>query len=181
MTKSLKTIQTIAKIAKVISNIIFVFSIIGAIACILSVSAMASTQNFEIEGQTIVTLIESSGMNFVTFMFSCVSAIIICIGSAIVSKFAAIYFSNELEDGTPFTYAGAKELLRLGIISIAIPLATSIILSIAFVSTKLFWPSLSEDALTGDSISIGFGLMLIVMSVIFKHGAELEEKLNSNI
>ena len=181
MTRSLKTIQTIAKIGKLVSNIIFVFSIIGAIACIIAVSAIASVQNLEIEGQTVVSIVESAGMNFVSFIFSCVGAIISCIGSAVISKFAINYFTNELEDGTPFTYAGAKELLRLGIISVAIPVAISTVLGIAFIITKLFWPPLAEEALLTEPFSIGIGIMLIIMSIIFKHGAELEEKLQIDI
>ena len=33
-----------------------------------------------------------------------------------------LYFKNELADGNPFTLRGAKELMRLGILTIAIPL-----------------------------------------------------------
>ncbi len=177
MSKSLKTIQTFAKIGKVIANIIFIFSIIGAIASIIAVSTIASIQNLEFEGQTVVGLVESTGISFVTTVFSCASSIVTCIGAAVISKFAVIYFTNELDDGTPFTYAGSKELLRLGILSVAIPMATSTVLGIAFIITKLFWPPLAEDAISGEPLSIGVGILLIVMSVVFKHGAELEEKL----
>lgn len=177
MTKTLKTIQTFAKVGKIVSNIIFVFSIIGAIICLIAVSAMAGIQNVEVEGKTVAGLIEEeSGTDFVTFIFTCVSAIVSCIGGAVIAKFAVNYFTNELDDGTPFTYAGSKELLRLGIITVAVPMAISTILGIAFIITKFFWPSLAESAMSEDSISIGIGLLLIVMSFVFKHGAELAEK-----
>lgn len=180
MSKSLKTIQTISKVAKVISNIIFIFSIIGAVACILAASALAGSQNIMLEGQSMVNIIESTGINFVTFMFSCIVSFFACIGSAVIAKFASTYFTNELEDGTPFTHAGAKELRRLGILAIVIPLAISILTSLTFTITKIFWPILSEDALSSEPVSIVFGLMLIVMSVVFKHGAEIVEKLYNN-
>ena len=180
MSKSLKTLQTISKIGKIISDIIFVCSIIGAVACIIAVSALASSQNIILEDQSMVDLIESMGINFVTVIFSCVISIFACIGSAVVAKFASNYFANELEDGTPFTYAGSKELLRLGILATAIPLAISVLTSLIFTITKLFWPMLSEDAIANESVSIVFGLMLIVMSIVFKHGAEIVEKLYSN-
>ena len=180
MTKTLKTIQAIAKIAKIISNIAFVLSIIGAIACLIAVAALTATQNVTIEGTTVAGFIEKeTGIDFVTTVFSCVSALIACIGGAVISKFASIYLTNELDDGTPFTYAGAKELMRLGILTVAIPLAISIVTSIAFGFTKLFWPSLSESALSEDSISIGIGLLLIVMSLVFQHGAEVVDKYQS--
>ena len=96
MSKSLKTLQTISKIGKIISDIIFVCSIIGAVACIIAVSALASSQNIVLEGQSMVDLIESMGINFVTVIFSCVISIFACIGSAVVAKFASNYFANEL-------------------------------------------------------------------------------------
>ena len=181
MSKSLKTIQTFAKIGKIIANICFIFSIIGAIGCLIAVSAIVGTKDLEFEGQTVVGLVEATGINFVTTVFSCASAIVICIGSAIVAKLAVNYLSNELEDGTPFTYNGAKELFRLGILSMAIPAGISVVLGIAFTVTKLFWPPLDESALINDSISITVGLMLIIMSFVFKHGAELDEKIQNNI
>lgn len=181
MSKSLKTIQTISKVGKIISDIIFIFSIIGAVACIIAVSALASSQNVVLEGQSMIDLIESVGINFVTVMFSCAASILACIGSAVVAKFASNYFANELEDGTPFTYAGSKELLRLGILATAIPVAISIIISVAFTITKIFWPMLSEEAIANDSVSIVFGLMLIVLSIVFKHGAEIVEKMQNDI
>lgn len=176
MEKTLKTIQTFAKVGKIVANIIFIFSIIGAIFCTLAVAILAGTQNMEFEGMTVVGLVEESGVNFVTTVFSCVISAIACIGSAVIAKFAVNYFTNELDDGTPFTYAGSKELLRLGIISVAIPMAISIILGIAFTITKLFWPALSESAMSENSFSIGVGLMIIILSFVCKHGAELVEK-----
>ena len=181
MSKSLKTIQTFAKVGKVIANICFIISIIGAIGCVIAVSAILGVKDLEIEGRTVVGIVESTGVNFVTTVFSCSSAIVTCIGSAVLAKFATNYFSNELEDGTPFTYNGAKELLRLGILSMAIPAAISVILGIAFTVTKLFWPPLDEAALVNEPISITVGLMLIIMSFVFKHGAELEEKLQIDL
>ena len=93
-------------------------------------------------------------------------------------KFAEIYFSNELEVGTPFTYDGAKELLRLGLIGLILPLCVSAISSIAFTVTKLFWPILEPDALI-ESPSIGIALIVIIISFILKYGADLEEKAQS--
>ena len=181
MSKSLKTLQNLSKIGKVVSNIIFVFSMIGAIISIIAVTTIASVQKVEFEGQTVVNAVESTGTNFVTMIFLGVAIVITCTAIAILSKFAVNYFTNELEDGTPFTYSGAKELLRLGILSIAIPAATSTIIGIAYLITKSFWPALSDEIMIGEPISIGFGIVLIIMSLVFKHGAELEEKLKIDL
>ena len=181
MSKSLKTIQTFSKIGRIISKICFILSIIGAIGCLIAILSILGTKDLKFEGQTMIGIIETSGVTFVTVVFDCCQGLISCIGSAVLSKFAVIYFTNELDDGTPFTYNGAKEIFRLGILSIAIPAGISIALSIAFTVTKLFWPQLDESALVNDSISITVGLMLIIMSFVFKHGAELDEKIQNNI
>jgi hypothetical protein len=181
MSKSLKTLQALSKIGKVFSNIIFIFSMIGAIISVIAVTTMASMQKLEIEGQTVVDAVESTGTNFVTMVFLLIAIGITCTAIAVLSKLAVNYFTNELDDGTPFTYAGAKELLRLGILSIAIPAATSTVIGIAFIITKYFWPALSDEIMIGEPISISFGIMLIIMSLVFKHGAELEEKLKIDL
>ena len=86
MSKSLKTIQTFAKIGKVIANIVFIFSIIGAIASIIAVSTIASIQNLEFEGQTVVGLVESSGVNFVTTVFAAPSYTTLTVAPLLRSK-----------------------------------------------------------------------------------------------
>ena len=125
-----------------------------------------------------VNIIEEAGAPFVTTMFSACISILYCISSAVIFKFAENYFSNELEVGTPFTYDGAKELLRLGLIGLILPLCVSAISSIAFTVTKLFWPILEPDALI-ESPSIGIALIVIIISFILKYGADLEEKAQS--
>ena len=56
----------------------------------------------------------------------------ICAGEAVLSKFAEHYFKRELADGTPFNLGGAKELMRLGIFTICIPIGTQIIAEIVY-------------------------------------------------
>ncbi len=178
MSKNLNTIQKIAKAGRIISKIIFIFSIIGAVASFIGVSALWGLHKVELDGVEVVNIIEEAGAPFVTTMFSACISILYCISSAVIFKFAEIYFSNELEVGTPFTYDGAKELLRLGLIGLILPLCISAISSIAFTVTKLFWPILEPDALI-ESPSIGIALIVIIISFILKYGADLEEKAQS--
>ena len=180
MSKSLKTIQTFSKVGRIIAKICFILSIIGAIGCLIAILSIVGTKDLEFEGQTMVGIIEASGVTFVTVVFDCCQGLISCIGSAVLSKFAVNYFTNELDDGTPFTYNGAKEIFRLGILSIAIPVGISIVLGIAFTVTKLFWPQLDDNALISESISLTTGLLLIVMSFVFRHGAEIAERTQSD-
>lgn len=84
------------------------------------------------------------------------------------------YFAHELTAGTPFTQNGAKELLRLGILTICIPLGCLILAQI--VSGILAGFLNCDDLLkieNGGSVSLG--IMFIVMSLLCKYGAERGE------
>lgn len=57
---------------------------------------------------------------------------ILCAGEAVLAKFAEHYFKRELVDGTPFDLGGAKELRRLGILAICIPIGTQMLAEIIY-------------------------------------------------
>ena len=178
MSNSLPTIQKIAKVACVIAKIVFVCSIIGAIFLALSLFATVSTRTVELDGISVAGMIENmTGTNFASFVFSSVASLASCVGAIITSKFAIIYLTHELEDGTPFTPAGSKELLRYGILATAIPFGISTLTSLAFTITHVFVPHLNDSLLSDDSISLGFGIMVIILSIVCKHGSELAERI----
>ena len=179
MSKNLSNVQKIFNVCRIISKAIFILSIIGAVACFVGFTALWGLHKVEVDGIEVVNILEEGGEPFVTMMFSICIAMLSCISGAIISKFAEIYFSNELEVGTPFTYSGAKELLTIGILSFALPTAVSIISGIAYTITKLYWPML-ELEISGMSISIEVALIIVVISYVFRYGAELEEKAINN-
>jgi hypothetical protein len=107
----------------------------------------------------------------------CIIGLIACVGEAVFAFLAERYFANVLTDGTPFTFGGAKECFRLGVASIIISVAISLISAITifvFMLIQLYGKDFDVDF----SISITTGLFFIFMSVIFKHGAELEQASN---
>ena len=178
MQNSLQTIQKIAKIAKIIATIVFVCSIIGAICLTIALISTVSLRNIDIEGISIVGLIEeATETSFASYVFSSVVALASCIGSIITSKFAMIYLTHELEDGTPFTPMGSKELLRYGILATAIPFGISTLSGLAFTVTKILVPHLDDSLLSNETVSLGFGIMVIILSIVCKHGSELAEKI----
>ena len=65
--------------------------------------------------------------------------LIVCAGQAVLAKFAETYFKNKLQAGTPFTFGGAKELLRLGVLTLVIPTGCSVLGSIAEGIAAGFW------------------------------------------
>ena len=179
--KTLKTIQVFAKIGKVLSIIAHVCCMIGAIACTVCVGLLA------IYGEKAIDLAKD-GVNQVDDEQACqimeqinnpmmITAIAIgavfCVAGAVVAKFAQKYFEHELADGTPFTMRGAKELMRLGIIYIAVNLGTSVVCGTALAIAQKSVEGLDKYDFQG--MSIGLGIAFIIVSVICRYGAELTE------
>lgn len=179
--KSLNIIQKVFKAAKILSEIAFVFAFIGFCASIVGVLSIAfgADSVIKIGGVTVHGIISQNlGVDVKSIAASLCGASILCAGIGITAKFSKAYFKNELNAGTPFTFEGAKEALRLGIITIALPtgcgVAGSIINSIVagyFNVEK----SGAFSAFYNDEVSVAVGVMIIVMSLLCRYGAELKE------
>lgn len=173
--KSLKTIQTLSKIGKVLSKINYIFCLIGAIGCAVGLVSLpfADQGIFKIGGVSIHSLIvNNAGIDLTALYPAMTGAMILCIGQAVLAKFAENYFAHELAVGTPFTLEGAKELQRLGILTICIPLGCLIVAEI--VSGVVAGIVGCGDVFkvdNGDSVVLG--MMFIVISLLCRYGAEL--------
>ena len=98
--------------------------------------------------------------------------IVFCIGECAVSMLAGRYFKNELAAGTVFTFEGANEMKRLGIVTICVPIGASVAAGIVYGIMKLCFKDVGNIDF-GDFVSVGLGVMFIVTSLICRHGAEL--------
>lgn len=174
--KSLKTIQTLSKIGMILCKIIYICCIIGAAGCAVGMVSLplADTGIFKIGGVSIRTLIvNNAGIDPISLYPAMTEAAILCIGQTVLSKFAEVYFRNELAAGTPFTQDGAREMLRLGILTICIPLGCLIAAQI--VSGIMAGFLNCDDLLKIDNGgSVSLGVMFIVMSVLCRCGAEMQ-------
>lgn len=173
---TLKTIQTLAKIGKVFSKIIFVCCIVGFCGCIVGIVSLAlGAETFKLGGVTIHSMIENeAGLNLPTLYASMAVGLLFCGEEAVLCKFAEAYFKHELADGDPFTLRGAKELLRLGILTVAIPLGTVIVCSIGVSIADNMVPGIDKLSI-GEFSSVGLGVMMIVLSLFCRYGAERNE------
>lgn len=173
--ESLKTIQTLSKLGKVFSKILFICCIIGVVSCVVGMMSLpfGDTKGLKIGGMTIHGFIEQRAGMYVNSLYPLMSgALIACIGRAVTAKFAEVYFANELAAGTPFTASGAKELLRLGIITISVPLGTLILAQIiSGVIAEFLQCGEAFNLDGGDSVALG--VMFIVMSLLCYYGAEV--------
>lgn len=128
--KNYKILQTIAKIGKILSKVAFVFSIIGICGCFVGLlsNVFGSGKVFKIGGVTIYSLLaEFDAYNVKSISATLVAWLIVCIGQAVLAKFAELYFRNALMAGTPFTQVGARELRRLGILTMVIPTGCAVV------------------------------------------------------
>lgn len=173
--KSLKTIQVLAKIGKILSKIIFILCIVGFCFCIAGIVSLAvGFDGVKLGSVTIRGILENkAGMSVPSLYAAMALGALYCTAEAVLSKFAEIYFRNELADGTPFTHRGAKELMRLGILTIVISLAAAILGGAVIAIASHYNPEV--EMIQNHSFFSGLGVMMIVMSLFCRYGAELRE------
>ena len=171
--KTLKTIQTISKIGKIISKIVNICCIVGFCGCIIGIISLAAGGGvLKLGGFSLHGIIENEADISEGALYIAMSTgAVFCAGEAVLSGFAAHYFDRELKDGTPFTFNGAKEMLRLGILAVCIPLASQ---TVAAIIEKILTTAFAENSPSDFGFSsISIGIMFIVTSLICRYGAEL--------
>lgn len=171
--KTLKIIQVLAKIAQILSEIVFICCIVGASGCVLGIISLAcGLETLKIGGVTLKSIIQNEAVYSIGTLYTYMSAsIFLCAGEGVVAKFAEVYFKRELALGTPFSLSGAKELFRLGIITICVPLGALILAEI----TQGVMSHVLEDVQVlnlSESSSVGMGVAFIITSLLCRLGAE---------
>ena len=170
--KTFRVFQILSKIAMVLSFVWAGFSALGLLCGILWYhngtvvdASQELLQSLNVTGgQT-----EMIGVLLVD--------LILALTDGTLLVFAVRYFKSEQKDGTPFTQHGADRILHLGILTIVLPLVAAILSAI--VCEVLTLP---QDAVSdwGNLNSLTMGIVLILASLIFRYGAELETTCASN-
>ena len=169
--KSLDTVQKIAKVIHIICQVLFVCAIVGAAGALIGALALFM---LPILGERVVELIVSE-VNVETAVQLAVGLIaesIFLCGQIVAMGYVLRYLKNELADGTPFTARGAGELLKVGIISLAVPAGALAVSAIVVAIGN------AQDVISNNYDMLG-GIIMILMSFVFRYGAELEEKNNN--
>lgn len=178
---ALNRIQTLSKIGKILSKIAWILSIIGFCGCIIGLLSLniGNGGPLKLGGVTLHGLIsEEYGFNVKSSTAVLSGWLIVCAGKAVLAKFAEVFFKNELNAETPFTLTGAKELLRLGILTLAIPTGCKVAGSIVEGIVAGFMQvekAAALDLYFDHEASITLGIMLILGSLLCRYGAELRE------
>ena len=169
MSKALSHILTVFKVVRVIAKVVFILSIIGAVGCLISLLALPL-----VEG-VLQALADGETAKLLSAYPACIAGLIACVGEAVFAFFAERYFVNVLNAGTPFTFEGAKESFRLGVMSIIISVAVSLTAGLVIAISWLVAPQAGEEVDVSMSVSLSTGLVFLFLSLLFKHGAELRE------
>ena len=98
---------------------------------------------------------------------------VMALTDGILLAFAYRYFKTEQAAGTPFTREGADQIKRLGIRTIVLPLVAVVVIEVLYTMFGL--PRYAGRAWS-NAASVGMGITLILVGLVFRYGADLEEK-----
>ena len=177
MGKNLKILLGLAKAGKIVSLVIFILCVIGVAGCLVGMAALALGRalSLEIGGVKIEGILAYAAHTSVGGMLAAlVTGLTVTAAEAVLAKFAEVYFCHVLAAGTPCTPAGVRELRRLGILAIALPLGSDMLVAVAHLVLELLLedvPALEAEAPATAMV----GVMLVILSLAFGHALELKE------
>ena len=171
--KTLESIQTVARIGRILSTVAHVFCLVGGIICLVGIICIGIPSSVRIGGVTIYSLLGNmEGLSLGTCYAATITGFIICTGACIVAKLCERYFKNELAAGTPFTLEGARELLKLGICTICIPLGTIAVACLCNAVAMNLFDDVAAISIDG-SFPVVLGVAFIALSLVCRYGAEI--------
>lgn len=176
MKKTLQTVQMLSRLAQILSKIVFICCIVGVSGLLVGILCLAVGKDLTatIGGLTIHGYLENeTGMTVGTLYTVMSTLLVLLAGEGVISKFAELYFKNECAAGTPFTFEGAKELKRLGILAISLSLGAQILASFVYGILSSVLTDVS-DFHYFDGSTAAFGILFLIMSLIFRYAAQLE-------
>ena len=172
--KSLQTIQKTFRVFLILSKIAMILSFIWAgMAALGLLCAMVWLNGGTVFGADQELIYRMTVTGSLTEMIGVLLVdMILTLTDGTLLAFALAYFKAEQAAGTPFTYEGAEQIKRLGIRTIVLPLVAAIVAAVIYAVFELPHGSVEWSNLT----SLGMGIVLILASLIFRYGAELEEQ-----
>ena len=170
MTNSLTSLQKCTRVFRVLVRIGLILSIVGAVFGVAALMLWIHWNNAPATGipqlDQVMQLIDR-GSYYHTLSTLITDVVGCAFGGALLWLFHR-YLTHELADGTPFTFSGASELRRLGVVTIVLPLVSLCLQAIPYTVYDLSYPNRMEN---GTSVLLG--VALILASLVFRYGAEL--------
>ena len=169
MSKTLSNILTVFKVVRVIAKVVFILCIVGGAGCLLGL-AMLPLANVPFLSEALA----EAEIGFASSYFACIAGAFICAGEAVFARLTEKYCQKVINEGTPFSFDGANECFRLGIASIIITVALEVATGVTAGVILLLSEASTLDTEIDITISLTTGLVFLFLSMIFKHGAELQ-------
>lgn len=169
MSKSLAILQKCARIFSILARIARIVSIAGAVTGLAATMLWTrwNTAPADIPAIAQLFALIDQGTYYKTLALL-IDDTITCAMAAPLYGAVLRYLKAELADGTPFTDSGATALRRLGVLTIVLPIISLALRTIPYSAFAV--------ALPGDRSNVETvipGIMLILMSVVCRYGAEL--------
>ena len=173
--KSLQTIQKIFRVFQVLTKIAMILSFIWAgLAALGLLCGVVWYSGGNVVGANRELLYSLTVTGGLTEMIGVLlTDTIWALTDGVLLSFACRYFKAEQADGTPFTHSGADQITRLGIRTIVLPLVAVIVIAVIFAVFDVPQPANSDWS---NISSVSTGIVLILAGIIFRYGADLEEK-----
>ncbi len=167
---NLEKIQKGMRVLQILSKIILIVAIVGVALASIGATLVASDV-LNMENQFLHFLSVTAEMSKGQLVGILTAAAISLLFGGILTAFVYRYFTAELKEGTPFTNAGADRIKQLGIMKIALSVISMWVIDGIYENI-----SLAEWNRFDDAGSITLGICLILLSMVVRYGAELEQK-----
>lgn len=175
MMKSLQTIQKTFRIFQILTKIAMILSFVWAGLTILGLLCVMVWHSGGVvigaSREVLFSLMKTESLSQMIGLL--LTDMVFALTDGTLLLFAFRYFQKEQADGTPFTQSGAEQIKRLGIRTIVLPLVAAIL---AAVFSELFGVAQATVVDWGNMTNTSMGIVLILASLVFRYGAELEGK-----
>lgn len=175
--KSLKYVQLIFKIGKILALVAFVFCIVAAsltaLSLVLLPLAQGALSQVRIDGRTIEEFVmDRSGVSLSASYVSLAVSLVFYGAGIYLTRITYRYFEHELEDGTPFTHRGAKEMRDVALQHVFVSLACIVLCAIGLA----IYHFATHDSIDLDNRgTLWFGIGLFLFSLLVDYGADVRE------
>lgn len=173
--RSLETIQKTFRVFQGLTKVFMILSFVWAgLTAIGLLCGMVWYHGGTVIGadrELLFTLTETGGLTEMTVVL--LAETVMALTDGILLAFAYRYFKAEQAAGTPFTREGADQIKRLGIRTIVLPLGAIVVVEVLYTAFGLPRYVGSDWS---NAASVGMGITLILASLVFRYGADLEEK-----
>lgn len=171
--KSLQTIQKTFRVFQILTKIAMILSFVWAgLAALGTLCGVVWYHGGTVVGadrELLCSLTETGGLT--EMIGALLSDTIFGLTDGVLLAFALRYFRHEQAAGTPFTEQGVLEIRRLGVRTIVLPMVAAIL---AAIVSAIFGLPQNAGGDWGNLTSVSMGIVLILASLIFRYGTELE-------